>query len=115
MWLGTSRGAYYSNKHVKDAEGSWSSLKERWDFSWAEFGVLDVPAVIELIRSVTGKPKVTYMGYSQGATQMYYGLAKRQDYYAERIHRFVALTTCIFPAPLVRDYEYEVKKFLTYD
>ena len=46
---------------------------------------------------------------------MYYGLAKRQDYYAERIHRFVALTTCIFPAPLVRDYEYEVKKFLTYD
>ena len=115
VWFGTSRGAWYSNKHVKDAEGSWSSLKERWDFSWAEFGVYDVPAVIELIRSVTGKPKVTYMGYSQGATQMYYGLAKKQDYYAERINRFIALTTCIYVAPLFDDYEEAVKTYLTYD
>lgn len=62
MWLPTSRGAWYSNKHVKD--GSWASLKERWDFSWAEMGTYDVPAVIERVLEVTGKSQVTYLGYS---------------------------------------------------
>ena len=51
VWLGTSRGAWYSNSHIKDygVDGGWESLKERWDFSWAEIGLYDVPAVLELI------------------------------------------------------------------
>lgn len=45
---------------------------------------------------------------------MYYALAKNQDYYAERINRFIALTTCVYNR-IAEDYEIEVSKYLTYD
>ena len=45
---------------------------------------------------------------------MYYGLAKKQDYYAERINRFVALTTCIY-LESEEDYETMTKRYLTLD
>ena len=51
----------YSNVH--DRDGEWS-LEERWDFSWAEMGVFDMPAQIEKVIEVTKKPKVTVIGYS---------------------------------------------------
>ena len=37
------------------------------------------------------------MGLSQGGSQSYYALAKDQDFYADKVARFVALTTCIYP------------------
>ena len=60
-------------------------------------GMYDIPAVLEKIIEVTGKPKVTIVAYSQGSSQIYYALAKKQDYFAERVHRFVACATCIIP------------------
>ena len=45
---------------------------------------------------MTGKPKVTIMGYSQGGAQIFYALATNQDWYAERVHRFVSLAGCHF-------------------
>jgi len=41
VWLGNNRGVLYSNVH--DRDGEWS-LEERWDFSWADMGVFDMPA-----------------------------------------------------------------------
>ena len=61
VWMGSNRGVKYSNANRRD--GLWS-LKERWDFSWAEMGLYDIPAMIDKIIEVTGKPKVTLMGYS---------------------------------------------------
>ena len=39
---------------------------------------------------------------------MLYGLAKKQDYFAERVNRFVGLAPCLLPDadPLVNDLEY---------
>ena len=42
-------------------------MKERWNWSWAEMGVYDLPAFIDKIIEVTGKPKVTLVGYSMGS------------------------------------------------
>ena len=64
VWLGNNRGARYSNKNRRD--GEWTK-KERWNWSWAEMGVYDVPAFVDKILEVTGKPKVTLMGYSMGS------------------------------------------------
>lgn len=74
IWLNNSRGVKYSQKHERDGE---ISLKEKWDFSWADMGYYDLPASIKLIQEVTGAPKVTVVGHSQGTSQMWYALAKR--------------------------------------
>lgn len=74
VWLNNSRGVKYSNRHERD--GEWS-LKDRWNFNWAEMGYYDVPASIEYIREVTDAPKVTLIGHSQGTSQIWYALAHR--------------------------------------
>ena len=63
MWVGNSRGTPFSGEHVRD--GEWS-LKERWNFDWADMGEYDIPAFVEKVIEVTGEPKVTLVGYSQG-------------------------------------------------
>ena len=60
-------------------------------------GKYEIPAIVEKIREETGKPKVTLMGYSQGGAQIFYALATNQDWYAERVNRFVSLAGCHYP------------------
>ena len=40
----------------------------KYDYSFVEMGVYDLPPVLDKITSVTGRPKVTYIGYSHGTT-----------------------------------------------
>ena len=64
VWLGNNRGTRYSNVNPlfpKDSE-------DKWDFSWAEMGEYDVPAMIDLILDQTKQKQVTYLGYSMGNT-----------------------------------------------
>ena len=44
---------------------------------------------------MTGKPKVTYIGMSQGSAQGLYALTKDQDYYADRINRLIMVAPCM--------------------
>ena len=44
-------------------------------------GTLDLPAMVQFILKVTSKEKLTYIGFSQGTTQMLYGLAHMEDYF----------------------------------
>eukprot|EP00354_Favella_ehrenbergii_P007280 CAMPEP_0170463008 /NCGR_PEP_ID=MMETSP0123-20130129/8283_1 /TAXON_ID=182087 /ORGANISM="Favella ehrenbergii, Strain Fehren 1" /LENGTH=77 /DNA_ID=CAMNT_0010728337 /DNA_START=230 /DNA_END=463 /DNA_ORIENTATION=- len=41
VWMGNNRGVPYSNEH--DRDGEWS-IEERWDFTWAEMGIYDMPS-----------------------------------------------------------------------
>lgn len=109
VWVIGSRGFSYSNVHERD--GEWSA-KERWDFTWADMGAFDTPAFIDKVLEVTEKPKVTLTGYSQGSSGVFYGMAKKQDYYAERVNRFVALNPCIFTYADVLPTELEMKRNL---
>ena len=61
VWMGNNRGVLYSNEH--DRDGEWS-LEERWSFTFADMGLYDMPAQIDKVLAVTGKPKVTVIGYS---------------------------------------------------
>ena len=74
-------------------------------------GRYDIPAFVDKILEVTGKPKVTLMGYSQGGAQIFYALAKNQDWYASRIHRFVGLAPCHYYRD-VFGYDYQRLRFL---
>ena len=111
-WLVNSWGVKYSQKHERD--GEWS-LKEKWDFDWADMGYYDLPAAVEYILQVTQAPKVTVAAHSQGTSQMWYALAKRQDFFAKRVNRFIAMASCTIPnsypgVPV--DFENMVKLFL---
>ena len=64
VWVGTNRGDQYGN--VNSQDGVWS-LKEHWNFTWADMGYYDVPAILDKVLEVTGKPKATLMGNSQGS------------------------------------------------
>ena len=95
IWMGNNRGTKYSN--VSDEFPHNDESFERWDFSWAELGLYDDSAFMSLIKYKTGKPKVNYIGYSMGTTQMFYGLAQREeDFYADNMNKFIALAPCIY-------------------
>ena len=94
VWMNNDRGKFYSNRNERD--GDWT-LKERWDWSWADMAQSNIPAVIKHVLKETGKPKLTVFGYSQGSAQNFYALAKNQDYYADVVHRFIAVAPCIMP------------------
>ena len=61
VWLGNYRGGTFGNRNNKD--GTWS-LRERWNFTFAEMGKYDLPANVEKVREISGKDKVTLIGYS---------------------------------------------------
>jgi pimeloyl-ACP methyl ester carboxylesterase len=58
-------------------------------------GDYDIPASIDYVRKVTGQEKVTYVGHSQGTTQMFSALASNEDYFKDRVNLFVALAPAI--------------------
>ena len=74
VWLANSRGTKYSLGHTKFDYGKDSAY---WDFSFAEMGKYDLPAIVEYILDNTDKSKLTYMGHSQGSTQILYSLAEK--------------------------------------
>ena len=51
----------YSNKNERD--GEWS-LKERWNFTWADMGYYDLPACIDYIIAESGSKQVTVAAHS---------------------------------------------------
>ena len=65
--MGNNRGTKYSDVSDKYPDKNDDGL-ERWDWSWAELGLYDDPAMISLIQEQTKQPKVNYIGYSMGTT-----------------------------------------------
>ena len=95
VWMPNNRGTRYSNVTKNDPQPD----SERWNYTFKEYGLYDQPAFIDKILDVTKQEKVTYVGYSAGTAQMFYGLSKLHDsYYADRLNRFVALAPCVMVA-----------------
>lgn len=94
MWLGNNRGNIYcrsSNGYVAEKHPV-----EFYDYSFFEMGEYDLPAMIDGILNYTGRKTLTYLGYSQGATQMFSALALNQGDLQSKVNYFIAL------APVVR-------------
>ena len=86
--MGNSRGNYYSRHHRSLDPDTDSAF---WDFGWFEMGQYDLPAVITKVLLETGASKISYIGHSQGTTQMFSALAQDEAWYLERINIFIGL------------------------
>ena len=87
VWLGNNRGSYYSQGHMSLT----TEDRAYWDYYQAELGTIDVPTFIDFILDKTGNENLSYVGHSQGTTQMFLGAALKPDYFKEKVNLFVAL------------------------
>jgi len=77
VWLGNNRGNFNSQAHLT------LSIDDRdyWDYYQADLGLKDVPAFIDHILDKTGLENLSYIGHSQGTTQMFLGAALNPEYF----------------------------------
>ena len=58
-------------------------------------GQYDMPAMLDTIIEVSGNGKVSYVGYSQGNSLMFYALATIEDQISNKLDRAIMLAPCI--------------------
>ncbi|KAJ2848803.1 cholesterol esterase [Coemansia brasiliensis] len=104
VWLGNSRGNKYSYKHTKYVP----SDRRFWDFSIDEIATIDVPTTIDYILQETGAKSLTYIGFSQGTTQMFMALSRNRVLNAKVSH-FIALA----PASTPRGFHNSIVDYFT--
>ena len=93
VWLGNNRGCYYSrrNRHL-------SPDKDRaqfFDYSFFELGKYDAPAQIDFVRERTGSDKISYVGHSQGTSQMFAALSENFGDLQSKLNYFAALAPIV--------------------
>lgn len=95
VWLGNNRGNAWSRRHVSLNPNTDSRF---WDFSFDEMGEFDLPAVVDFCLQVSQQAKLTYVGHSQGSTQLIAALSTESGRQAlgGKISHFVGLAPAVF-------------------
>ena len=96
VWLGNNRGNKYSKQHL------WLSTSNYkfWEHSFPEMAKYDMPAFFTYIRNHTEMSKddkFTYIGHSQGTTQMLYKMAKEPEFIRDNVNLFIGLAPFMIP------------------
>uniref|UniRef100_T1KPH7 Partial AB-hydrolase lipase domain-containing protein n=1 Tax=Tetranychus urticae TaxID=32264 RepID=T1KPH7_TETUR len=72
VWVANNRGTSYSMNHTR--LDPYTDAKF-WDYSFADMGEYDLPAMVDYVIAKTEHDKIVYIGYSQGTQQMFTKLA----------------------------------------
>lgn len=71
----------------------------------------DQPALWDYVLGVTGAEQITYIGHSQGTTQMFASMTEYPEFYQKHMKRFVAMAPCVHVGQqrckIFRDYFFE--------
>lgn len=76
VWLGNARGTRYSKNHTTLDNKSF----QYWNFTWHDVGVKDLPASINYILDNTESKMISYIGHSQGTTELFALLSELPEY-----------------------------------
>ena len=52
--------------------------------------------MLDKITEVSGNDKVSYVGYSQGTAQLFYGLATQTEGVASKLDKAILLAPCLY-------------------
>lgn len=99
VWLGNNRGNIYSRYHLDYDVSQEKEYIKFFDFSFYEMAKYDQPAMVNGILNFLDNDQyqdLTYIGYSQGTTQMFTALAHNFGQLQDKVNLFIAL------APVVR-------------
>lgn len=94
--MGNNRGTIYSLEHKTLDPLDPVDKPVYWNFDFEDMGTKDLPTMIDYIIEETGQEKISYIGHSEGTTQMFIGGSIDNDYFKSKINIFVAL------APITR-------------
>ncbi|XP_041675009.1 serine-rich adhesin for platelets-like [Drosophila eugracilis] len=103
VWMLNTRGNKYSRQSNRRQKP-----RKYWDFSFHEIGKYDLPAAIDLILNHTHKPKIQYIGHSQGSTVFFVMCSERPNY-AHKVQLMQALSPTVY----LRENRSPVLKFLS--
>jgi lysosomal acid lipase/cholesteryl ester hydrolase len=95
VFLGNNRGNKYSNKHVEFD----SSQSEFWNFSLDEFAMYDIPASINYILNLKKINHLTYIGFSQGCSQILSSVSINNDL-NDKIDKLILIAPATTPKRL---------------
>lgn len=95
VFLGNNRGNKYSNKHVRYN----ASEKEFWDFSIDEFAIYDIPSSIDYILKLKKIQSLTYIGFSQGCSQILSSISINDDL-NDKISKLILIAPATTPKKL---------------
>ncbi|KAG7308302.1 hypothetical protein JYU34_006998 [Plutella xylostella] len=87
VWLLNARGNRYSRGHARRPP---PPPRDYWDFSFEEVGTEDLAAAVDLVLAAARRPRLHYVGFSQGTTA-FLALCSLRPEYNERVARAVLL------------------------
>lgn len=82
VWLGNTRGNFYSRRHVRlNPDGLKKERYRYWNFSYHQLGMSDLPTMIDHILATNKEfDKIHYIGHSQGTTSFFVMASERPEY-----------------------------------
>jgi len=96
VYLTNDRGTRNSRRH--ESLSPVEDAKKYFDYSFAELGVNDAPAVLNFVQTHSGGERVIYIGYSQSSTSILYafGQSKTSMLLRGMISDVILLAPCLF-------------------
>lgn len=90
VWLTNSRGNTFSRNHT---ELKPFLDKQFWNYTFDDMGYFDVVANVRYILNATSRKDLTFVGWSQGTSQMFVAAqGPDRDYLKSHVNLFVALS-----------------------
>jgi pimeloyl-ACP methyl ester carboxylesterase len=97
--MNNSRGNKYSKLHstLDSVVSKCSTTQNRayWEFSFQEMSEFDLPAIFEFVLAKTGVQSLSYVGHSQGTTQLLAALCENPEFYRDKLNVAILLAPVV--------------------